>query len=237
MKKPFLTIIFSIFIFIPATTSPVQNISVNLSSMSYKMISPGRYTINFSIHYENLNREILSGLKVPISIEKFLIYGHFPDFKLRENNFLFSEMNFDLNGNGNYSDIYSIKVISKNLSLDNTQIKYFSSSKKFNQFTVFNYYDDKDKLNINKISENGPEFFIHTISYSARSLTAGFGTADEPVKIEEFPNPNVQVLVLSPVKSTSSKIVHSIDGEPIIIHFQMKKYSGRMMMSGMELRG
>jgi len=210
MKKA-LTIIVLLLLSIHLNTQP--KFSFKISPLEVKKISGSRYSLNFSVRYSGITKELFEDAKVSIPIEKFIVTGIAPENKIVEKDFLYANFSYDLNNDNDLNDTYQVKIIGNKYYINTTEIKSVLSPVKYSNFSVFHYYNEDGSLRTNKIGKNGLEFILYSISKKNKMVYLGLGTKEKPVKIEEFPNPNIQILLIKESDSFKSGIKYSVGKE------------------------
>ncbi len=181
------------------------------------------YSININIKYKGVMKEFFQDSKVLIFHEKYLISGKLKDRRITEYNILYSQINYDLNNDSDFNDSYTLIKKTKEFYIDKIKIKAIISKYLYNNFTIFNYYDNNGLL-LYKINAAANPFAVYSINYNSRTMTIGLGTEKDPVKIIEFPNPNIQILIIRTVEDISGSPKYVILNEKNRITFSNEKF-------------
>ena len=101
-------------------------------------------------------------LLILLTTEKIFAQGEIANNSLRENDFLYAQMNYDLNNDNDYKDIFSLKKKSGKYYLNGKPLKVIISPKKFRDLYIYSLLEN-NKLNINQVSKQGLPFIIYNI--------------------------------------------------------------------------
>ncbi len=208
MKK-----ILILIILIAITTSSYSQTKflIKFSSIEINKINGNKYSVKFSIKHSGLIKQFFEDINVILTTEGLIIKGDIADNSLRENDFLYSQMNYDLNNDNDFNDIFQLTKRGRKYYYNGKPLRVIKSRSKFNNLYILNFLEN-DNLRINRFSKNGIPFIIYDIDYDSKIITTGLYTKKQPIKIDEFPNPNVQIMVIKPVEKINSDIKFAIAG-------------------------
>lgn len=202
------------------------------ASPAYLISAPGEIKITRCIIDRNLSSGIslkyqikntfdatsFSSLQVTIPFEKYIIQGAAPDGYLKEKDFLFSQMNIDLNGDSDFNDSFQFKNIADTLYIKDK--KMFPIYKTTSNYNVVIPFDKDGNFNLNGIEKTGKQFTLRGFSSKTRELTVGLNTEGD-VEFKKFPNSILLIEVVTPFKENEKNF--QIDGQPPFEGFTNEK--------------
>jgi hypothetical protein len=208
-------IIFSMIIVMMMTNISFSgpNFKIKVLPLEVKKTAAKSYSLSFSVKYKNLYKEYFEDSTVPIPVEKFIIEGELQNFIIKERDFIFAGIDIDLNGDKDFDDSYSLKYRYNNYYLDTYKIKISSTGKKYKNYYIYKYFDDKNWSSTNKIGEMGVSFIVSGINYYSKKMIISTNNGESPLEVQAFPNPNVQVILIKPVESLNKKIDFAIGND------------------------
>ncbi|MCP4132105.1 MAG: hypothetical protein GY754_14110 [bacterium] len=224
-KNIILLILFVIITTIPAYTknSFLDSIRVSVTGFSIKKKAKNNYSVNFTVTHKGLVKGYFDDAKILMTMEDMVITGPMPGKKISERNFLFAELNYDLNNDSDLKDSYFLRKKSGKYYLNRTPLKILMAPKKINKFSLLGYYDYNKKLLINRISSKGHPFTVYGVDYPNKKITVGLSRNNKKIPVKEFPNPSVQILVIKQVEALFEKPGYSISSEENFITFSNEK--------------
>jgi len=185
---------------IPSALLPVPRLYFKIYPPEIKKTGVNSYNVTCSVGYDGVKKEFFEDSGVPLSTELITITGPVEDYTLKERDFLFSQINFDFNNDGDLGDTYRLSFFNNKFLINNTVVYPVSSSRTFQGMPVFTYQKGHGAPFINRIGKNGLPFIIYAIDFKNRSLSVGFGG---DIVIETFPNPCIQFMVVKCSDNTS----------------------------------
>jgi len=220
MKKT----IFTLFLIaITGLLAAQIRLSFKTSQLDIQKKGKSQYSVKFNVNYSDFIEGLFDDTRVPITTEGMVITGSIENLIINEMDFLYSQNNIDLNGDGDFNDSHKLRKKSGKYYLGDTLLKPIISPRKFKDLTVYNYYSKSSDGMISKIGKKGKPFSVYNIDYRNNTATFGIGTRENPLVVENFPNPNVQVLVVKKVDSIRTSPPFSIAGEKNYITFTNEK--------------
>lgn len=192
------------------------------ASPAYLISAPGEIKITrciidrnlssgFSLKYQIKNTfdaTSFSSLQVTIPFEKYIIQGAALDGYLQEKDFLFSQMNIDLNGDSDFNDSFPVTNISDTLYIKDKKI--FPINKTTSNYNVMIPFDKAGNFNLNRIEKNGKQFTLRDFSSKSRELTVGLNTEGD-IEFKKFPNSILLIEVVTSFKKNDETL--QIDGQ------------------------
>jgi len=187
-------------------TSPIYpaRSEIEISSCSISEVSPSEFILNYQIK-NSFDADSYSSFKVILPFEKYIVQGSISDGMIQEKDFLFSQINLDLNKNGSLNDLYKAHISNKALLIDNKKIN--SITKTTSNYDVIIPFDNSKNFNTNKISNNGIPFTLRKISILPPEITIGFNDSGI-IEFKTYDNSVIMIEVITPDKQN-----FLIDGE------------------------
>jgi len=201
LKKIIILIIMSLTINAAAGYNEIEFLKCGVSE-----ISSSNYTINFLIN-NTFDSEAYSKLQVVIPFEKYILQGKIESGKLKEKDFLFSQIDIDLNGNKDFNDKFKVQYTNNKLAINGKPVSpLFKKTVKYNAFLPFG---KTGNFNINNITSGGAAFTLRNVSPEPLELTLGLSSPNN-IEFRKFPNNAMLVEVITADKSSEDKLL--IDG-------------------------
>lgn len=187
-------------------TSPIYpaRSEIEISSCSISEVSPSEFIVNYQIK-NTFNADSYSSLKVIFPFEKYIVQGSISNGIIQEKDFLFSQINLDLDKNGSLHDSYKTYMSNKTLLIDNKKIN--SITKVTSNYNVIIPFDNTKNYNTNRISDNGIPFTLRNISILPPEITIGFNDTGI-IEFRTYDNSVLMIEVITPDKQN-----FLIDGE------------------------
>jgi hypothetical protein len=200
----------------------LEPLDVKTSQITVKKISANSYTLSFRISYDASLSSFLEESSFLMPAEEILIHGTVEDSSIHEQDFLFSQLNIDLNGDGDTLDIYPLIFKAGKYMLEKQRLQIVSYPYRYESYTGFQYFNNASPRT-NRITQKGKEFIVYAVSTGDKKMTVGLNLKDNAVAIEQFPNPAVQIAILKNHEDISSKPGFSIAGSKNYITFTNEK--------------
>ncbi len=196
---------------------------IKVTQIEINKISKNRYSINCTVDQSGLSKELFQDTSVILTDEKLRISGEIIDSVIRETDFLYAQINYDLNNDKDYNDIYKLVIKQGKYYYMGIPLQLIKSSRKFNGMDVLHFLE-KGKLRTNLFDKQGFPFIVDNIDNNSKILTAALPGEKNPIRIIEFPNPIVKVMVIKNVDSIKKKAAHSFPGDNSYITYSNEKF-------------
>jgi hypothetical protein len=204
LKKVLILII--IISFYAAKISAEKN-EIIISGYSISKISPSVFLLNYSIK-NSYNPDAFSDIPVIIPFEEYIIQGTIEKGILPEKDFLFSQTDIDLNGDGDFDDLYSVKAERNTITINNKSMSLLTKTTSTSQ--VLLPFINTGHFNFNKFSDKARPFTLKSYSVSPLKITIGF-TPDNDIEFKKFKNSLLCIEVITQEKNFLDNIL--INGE------------------------
>jgi len=203
-------IIILLLISYPITLTSAQN-EIEISKCGISELSTSDYSLNYTIK-NTFNYDSDSKLQVQIPFEKFIIQGPIANGIINEKDFLFSQLDVDLNNDSDINDSFKINIAGKKPAIDNKQISLlYKSTSNYHVLVPFN---DSGNINLNRITKNGIPFTLRNFSSNPPEIIIGLNTVDE-IDFKKFNNSLLLIEIITSDKSAGDSLL--IDGEKTFI--------------------
>lgn len=159
---------------------------INLSAGISKGSAPSSYELNYSIYFSNFDPSVYMDQEILYPEEFLIAEGSIKDGVISEKDFLSSERNYDLNGDGDTSDTFTVAAKGGNPVIAGKAITPLY--RKVNSVNLLLPLDEKLKEKSTRIGERGCSFTIHSFDRSSGKLIAGIGKGGEDVIFRKHPN-------------------------------------------------
>ncbi len=174
--------------------------------------SAGQYTATVIIESSNAEPYLFESSQVPITSERYILYGTYPDQIISENNTLFGMIDVDFNGDGDVKDSYRVAKRGDAIYMNNEPLNIIMGKMKVGNLTVFKYTGSGNELLVNSLSESGKKFIVYTADYPSRKMIIGFNL-DNAIPLEKFSNPCVQIMLCKIMPARDASPGFSISSE------------------------
>ncbi len=196
---------------------------IKVTQIEINKISKNRYSINCTVNHTGLSKVLFEDTNVILTDEKLRISGEIIDSVIRETDFLYAQMNYDLNNDKDYDDIYKLGAKRGKYYYMGIPLQLIKSSRKFNGMDVLHFLE-KGKLRTNLFDKHGFPFIVDNIDYNSKILTTALPGEKNPIDIIEFPNPIVKIMVIKNVGNINKKAGHSFSGDKSYITYSNEKF-------------
>jgi len=209
-------IIFLILITFTAHSNPGMN-ELKIISCDVRENNSSDFSLNYLLK-NPFNTDSFSALQVTLPFEKYILQGTIEKDKLKEKDFLFSQMNIDINGDSDAEDLFNVKIINKIITIDKKKISPLI--KTTSNYKILLPFDEAGNLNINKISENGKPFTLRNFSSETQELIIGFNTENN-IEFKKLQNSILLIEVITPSQDAGEYLL--IDGQKPAAGFTNEK--------------
>lgn len=197
--------IFVLLMLISTASIPLsaQNHRLRLSvkDLEVKKINKSSYSVTFKVTYSQFINILAEDCPVPMMNEKYLIQGPLKNSIINEEDTLYSGKRIDFNGDGDFKDSYRIFKSGKKYFIGKQRVQPIIFPEKVGRLSGYQYTDGK-KPRITNLAEGGAQFCLYRLT--KRDALISFGDSSSPLKLLEFPNPNIQVSVIKTTDSFST---------------------------------
>lgn len=190
---------------------------LEISECAATEISPSVFSIKYFIK-NTFNSESASKYLLTLPLEKYILQGPVENNLLMEKDFLFSQIDIDLNGNLNMLDSFRVKIANNKLSIERQSISPLIKTTA--NFTAMIPFNQKGDNNINRVTETGKPFTLRKITPDPIEITLGLSPGED-IEFRKFPNSLLIIEVVTADKITEGKL--SIDGQNPFIGYTNEK--------------
>jgi hypothetical protein len=190
---------------------------ISISGSSISEISSTGFLLNYSIR-NTFDSDLFSKLQVILPFEKYILQGTIENGVLQEKDFLFSQLDIDLNGDKDVNDLFKVKVVNKKLTIDNKTI--LSLTRETANYNVMIPFDESGNNNLNLITRSGLPFTLRYYSSSPAEIILGLNATGD-IEFKKFDNSLLLIEIVTPDQSTSENLL--IDGLKPISGFTNEK--------------
>ncbi len=201
-------LIIILIIFAPASVLPLQQPYFKIAEQSLSGKSSSNYSVTVKIDMANIEPHLFQSSKVPITTERYILYGTYPRYLVHENNTLFGMIDIDFNKDGDTYDSFKLSYTGKKYLMGTTPLKILQGKREIGESRVFVYLGSDNSIRDNRLSENGKSFIVYSLDYRSRNMIIGFN-AEGAIPLETFPNPNIQMLLCKTVPERDSTLKYS----------------------------
>lgn len=152
----------------------------------------GKYLVEFSVAFQG-DPLLFQGTDVLVTSERLVIVGEVTENRITERDFLYAALDYDLNNDGDFDDVYSVSAVEGGVHFDDVMVIPVLASRRTYQMNVFDYMGQAEKWRVFQMGKRGHPFLLYQY---AQRMTVGLSFQKVHVIIERFPNPSVQVMVL-----------------------------------------
>jgi len=221
LRKPLIKKIFLLIILIyPFNLTSAQS-EIGISRCGISEISSSDFLLSYSIK-NTFDPELFSKLQVTIPFEKYIVQGSIENGLLHEKDFLYSQLNIDLNGDTDLNDTFTAKFIKSKLTIDN--IKISPLTKSTSDYNVFIPFNETENFNVNRITPKGKPFTLRKFSTTPPEITIGLNTEND-IEFKTFGNSQLLIEVIPSGKSAGDNLLID-DQKPFIGNTNEKDLTG-----------
>lgn len=203
MRKPLKTkIIVLIILAYSINLFSAQN-EIEISGCSVSEISVSDFLLHYSIK-NNFDAESFSKLQVILPFEKYILQGPIINGVLTEKDFLFSQIDIDLNGDSDFNDSFKVKAEKNKLLIENRKISNLLKTTTY--YNVLTPLDETGNYNVNRISKSGIPFTLRFYSSINPEVILGLNIGDE-IEFRKFSNSLLFIEVINSDKSSGDKLL------------------------------
>jgi len=185
------------------------SILIRVKGLRTEKISNG-YKIFCIAEHKNLMVNLFTNSTVPVSNERYIIHGKVPLKKIYERDFLYGQINYDINGNNNLNDVHYLRKKYGKWYFNFNQLDIIGKKTSNSFFEEIQYIKDGNTIRRNKISSMGMPFLVYNIDSKGKRIVLGLGTKKYPISLLNMPNPNIEITIMKPVDSVPQKINFSV---------------------------
>lgn len=198
IKKIFIFIVLAYSI----TLSSAQN-EIELSRCSISEISPSDFILSYSVK-NTFDADSYSKLEVVLPFEKYIFQGSADNGIIHEKDFLFSQMDIDLNNDSDFNDSFKIKISKNRLTIDTKKISpIIKTTSDYNVLTPLN---ETGNYNVTRLTEKGKPFILRYISSLKPEIVVGLSQQTD-IEFRKFSNNLLFIEVINSDKIISEKIL------------------------------
>ncbi len=200
LKKTFMLVFTASFLLLQdQNTLSGNNIIFNISDFKSKKTDSG-YEFIFNINHAGAKKEFFDDSKVAISTEKYRISGIADNGILKEKDLLFSRTSFDFDGDDKYESEIKIENLEGSVYINKMKIGQILSKKNYGDYIISDYLiDGKNKSY--RLNDSALSFILYNYDTKTNFITIGIGDKQNPVSIEYFQNPCVEVIIVQETDS------------------------------------
>ncbi len=168
----------------------------------------GGYLIEFFVAFQG-DPLLFHETDVLMTSERLIIVGDVLENRITERDFLCAALDYDLNNDGDFDDVYRVSAVGGCMRFDDVIVIPVLMSRGISQMTVFDYTGMAEKGRIFQMGKQGLPFILYQY---AQRMIVGLSFQKVPVRIERFPNPSVQIMVLQAREGGLTKPDYRIRG-------------------------
>lgn len=176
---------------------------IEISGCSVSEISVSDFLLHYSIK-NNFDAESFSKLQVILPFEKYILQGPIINGVLTEKDFLFSQIDIDLNGDSDFNDSFKVKAEKNKLLIENRKISNLLKTTTY--YNVLTPLDETGNYNVNRISKSGIPFTLRFYSSINPEVILGLNIGDE-IEFRKFSNSLLFIEVINSDKSSGDKLL------------------------------
>lgn len=199
-----------------------QNLSLSVNNLAVAKTGQSEYAASFTVRYPGLDESMVSGISVPMPLERYRVCGHIVEGTVREDDFLYAGISLDLNGDGDTADSFRLQKIRGVPYLGDAPVKTILSPYAYNGMSVYDYSGSVE-ARTTQLPPSGAPFFVYSLDEKNGTICAGTGTVAEKVSISLEKNPCVRVEVLKPAQNRNMTPGFSIEGAANRVKFSNEK--------------
>lgn len=174
-----------IIILTAASASGRENPEINLSA-DLKKISDNSYSIQYKVQISGIDASAFMDQKINYPYNASIIEGMIMDRRINEKDFLYSERNIDLNGDGDTDDSYPVEYRSDSIIING--IKSIPLFRKKNGDYILIPFDGSNRENSIKVIPGGHNISIHTYEPLIGKIKTMIAESSGETIFREFPN-------------------------------------------------
>jgi len=207
-----------------------DNPEITLSA-DLKTVSESSYSIEYKVNISGIETSAFMDQKINYPYNASIIEGMILDRKIKEKDFLFSQRDIDLNGDGDTDDSYPVAYKSDSISINGINaIPLFRKSNGSYILIPFNNHSCENSI---RIKPEGHLLAIHTYEPLIGRIKAMLAESPDEKIFREFPNSLIIVEIIQnnieelagltinkqkPEKNFTNEKVFSPGGENLIRH-------------------
>lgn len=196
-----------------------------------KTVSENSYSIEYKVNISGIETSAFMDQKINYPYNASIIEGMILDRKIKEKDFLFSERDIDLNGDGDTEDSYPVTYKSDSISING--INTIPLFRKTSGSYILIPFDNYNRENSIKIKPEGHLLAIHTYEPLIGRIKAMLAESPDEKIFREFPNSLIIVEIIQnngedladltinkqkPEKNFTNEKVFNPGGENLIRH-------------------
>jgi hypothetical protein len=227
MKKIILLLLVSLFYI--QDQMPLSGYNIKFSISDFKTKQTGSdYIIIFNVNYSGVTKEYFDDSRVALSTEKYRISGIVENETINEKDFLYSRISFNISGKTNSDNKISINSSEGNLSINGKKIKQLISKKNYDEFEITDFMEN-DKINSHIFNESAVSWILFDYDTKTNFIKFGIGDSINPVSLEYFQNPCVEIIIAQETDSLLKIPSCTISGNSV-----RQRFSNDMVFTGQE---
>jgi hypothetical protein len=161
--------------------NPVISLSADL-----KTLSETSYSIEYKVNISGIDASAFMDQKISYPYDASIIEGMIMDRKINEKDFLYSERNIDLNGDGDIEDSFPVSYKSDSIAIDGIRVNPLFRKAGGNSLLI--PFDSSSRENSIRIKPEGQLFAIHTYEPLIGKIKAMLAESPGTTIFREFPN-------------------------------------------------
>jgi hypothetical protein len=228
MKKIILIPIFFLLI-IPVLLLTGSDFAMSVSGISLVEKGARNYEVSLTVRHSGLSQTYVQDIPVLIAGEHLHVEGPIVDGRIDESDFLYAGMSYDLNNDGDITDIFQVNKIRGVMYLNDIPLKIIRSPHRFNNLTVYDFYSADNNERLTRLGPSALPMIVYAYESKRGILTLGLGTAQRPLTILKEKNPCVKVEALIPAEGglKQQPRFRIGDGENRLTYSNEKLFEGR----------
>ena len=168
-----------------ADAADKNNPAIALSAV-LNAVSETSYSIDYKVDISGIDASAFMDQKINYPYNASIIEGMIIDRKINENDFLYSERNIDLNGDGDTDDSYPVGYKSDYITINGTRVNPLFRKSGGNYLLV--PFDKTGRENSIRLKPEGYLFAIHTYEPLIGKIKAILAESPDGTMFKEFPN-------------------------------------------------
>jgi len=190
---PMLFILTLILSCILSAEAAKKNPEINLSA-DLKAISGNSYSIDYHIEISGIEPSAFMDQKISYPYYASTIEGMIFERTIKEKDFLYSERNIDLNGDGDTDDSFPVEYKSDYIIIKGVRANPLFIKTKSNY--IMSPYDSSGRENSTRITPEGDLFAIHTYEPLVGKIKIMLADSTQGKIFREFPNSLVIIEII-----------------------------------------
>ncbi len=198
-------IILTISLYAIALTPDGNEISISKYNVSE--VSPFNFLLDYQVK-NTYDYDMFSKINITLPFEKYLLNGTIEHGTLKEKDFLFSQLDIDLNGNSDIFDSFKVILTGNKISIDGKQISPLIKTTANSQVLI--PFNNSGDFNINRVSKKGLPFTLRKISSDPLKITIGLNTNGD-LDFKKFSNSLLLIEIITSDSNAEKNLL--LDGQ------------------------